>query len=173
MIREATPADIPFLLDLAKERYDRPFDVEAAKAFLRASMLEPSSVVLRSDNGAAVVSITRAFWNEKPRAYLVFIVSRPTRGMIGDGMRLARAADAWRRGRGAVAMHFGEDTGINMGVLAKRLGARVDRPSYVLDTGPVAEEAAPARLSGSTLLDRMLSSPGLLSGRPNLSVVKA
>lgn len=174
MIRRATYNDIPFLLEVARERYAQRFDDTAVTEFLRRAIAEPSMLVLRSEAGGAVASITRQFWGGNPRAYLLFVAARAGRGLVADGVRLVRAVDEWRRSRGAESLHFGEDTGIDFTPLARRLGAQVDRPSFVIRGGAAAiQQEAPAALGrGSTLLDRVLTSPSLLGGAPRLQVVK-
>lgn len=131
-------------------------------------------IALCTERGFAIAAITRAFWGDDPRAYLLFLASVPGAGLIGDGVRLTRAVDEWRRARGAVSLHFGEDTGVNFEPIARRLGADRDRPSYVI-RGGAATVAAPAPLDagrGATLLDRMLTSPHLFGGPPPLKLVE-
>lgn len=175
MIRAATSADIPFLLDVARARYTEAFDAAAVRAFLAGAIANPSLCVLRSERGGAVAAITKAFWGGPSKAYLLFIVALPGRGLASDGLALVRAVDAWRRERGAESLHFGEDTGMDFAPLARRLGATTDRPSYVIRGGQVATVAeAPASTGrGSSLLDRVLTSPNLLSGRAPLKLVES
>lgn len=171
MIRRATRDDIPFLLDVARSAYGARFESGAAATFIARALGEPSMIVLRGEHGGAVASMTRSFYDSAPRAYLLFIASRPGRGLLGEGVALVRAVDAWRRERGAIALHFGEDTGVNLAPIARRLGAAVDRPSYVIVGGESKEQAAVPVRTGPTLLDRVLLSPHLLGGRPALRVV--
>jgi hypothetical protein len=168
MIRPATTDDIPFMLRLARARYNRPFDDKQASAFLARAIRDPEMCVLVSERGAALGAITQSFW-DAPRAYLMFIVAFPGRGMIGEGVALVRAVNRWRCERGAESLHFGEDTGLNFAPLARRVGAEVDRPTYVLRGGAKAQpEARP----GTTLLDRMLGYPGLMGSAPLLKLVE-
>lgn len=174
MIRPATVADIPFLIDVARQRYTQQFDDAATRRFLQHAIADPNMLVLRGERGGAVVSITRMFWGGPTRACVLFIVALPGAGLIGEGMALMRAADKWRREMGAEALHFGEDTGLNFAPLAKRLGAETDRPSYVIRGGAArVKTEAPVEIGrGSTLLDRVLTSPHLLGGNPPLKLVE-
>lgn len=175
MIRPATLQDIPFLLDVARAAYAQEFDEANVRKFLVAAIPAPSMLVLRSNNGLIVASIARQFWGGPPEAYVQFIAcARPSRGLVGEGVALLRAVDTWRRERGAENLHFGEQTGINMAPLARRLGAVQQTPSYIIKGGAVRSRPAapsPVALSGSTLLDRVLNYPLLPGERPALKAV--
>lgn len=173
MIRPATIADIPFLLSVARACYSHKFDEKSVVHFLRQAMASPHMLVLRSERGLLVASIVRQFWGGEPEAFVQFLAAIPSRGLIGDGLRLVRAADEWRRERGADSLRFGEETGIQMSAIARRLGAVQDTPSFIIRGGAArsrASDAAPSGL-GATLLDRVLTYPLLPGEGPALRLV--
>lgn len=169
MIRPAVVSDIPFLLAVAHEQYNRDFDDAQASAFLARAIRDPAMRLLVGERGGALGAITQSFW-DKPRAYLMFIVARRGRGLVGEGLRLVRAIDQWRRHRGAESLHFGEDTGLNFAPLARRLGAVVARPTFAIHGGALPQEEETP--TGTTLLHRMLGFPGLMGSGPTLRLVE-
>lgn len=173
MIRAATTDDIPFLLHVARERYGARFDEKAVAIFLARAVSDRSMCVLITQRGAAIAAITRSFWGDLPRAYMMFIAALPGRGLVADGVRLARAVDAWRREVGADSLHFGEDTGLDFSALARRIGAVPDRPTYVIRGGanPAAAEI-PITAPGYTLLDRVLTFPNLMGAARTLRLAE-
>lgn len=139
MIRPATPFDIGFLITVAEERYP-PFDRNAVVEWLMQALKQPNTMVLRSDNGAAIATIAQPFWGGEMRCHLLFLCVRRAKGLsrkaFDEGVALMRAIDHWRQTRGAQSFHFSEDTGQNFRVLAKALGAEQDRPSFRLGPTP-------------------------------------
>ncbi|MGE0044742.1 MAG: hypothetical protein AB7J28_15380 [Hyphomonadaceae bacterium] len=156
MIRRATLSDLDFLIHVARTQYGAVFDEQIARAWLKEALVNPQFLILRGERGGAVAALSHLFYEKQPRVHLLFIAALPGAGMVGEGMALVREANAWRKQRGASCLMFSSGTGIDLSPLAKRLKARVEAPSYVLNDGPVAP-LQPMR-SGASLLDQMLFS---------------
>lgn len=140
MIREATSADIPFLLAVARARYPA-FDERATIAWLHQALTIPHVRVVRGDYGGGVGIVTRPFHGGPSRAHMLFTVTLPNRRM--EGYFIIKALDEWRREMGAESLHFGSDTGVDFAPFARRLGAVEERPSYRIDGGHAAVERLP------------------------------
>lgn len=118
-----------FVLDVARNKYP-PFDESRALEWLYSSLSNPNMLMLRGDHGFGIAGITYRFYDPKPLAHLVFLAVKPGGGW--EGYRLLASMIRWARDRGAV-FHLGEDTGVDFGPWARRLGGKVDRPSYIFE----------------------------------------
>ena len=129
-IRRATEADIVWGLEIAKERYpDR--DVQLGVQFVRWSMNNPNSVVLRGSSVFGIASIVMKYGFEK-RARLDMLAARSGNTAVVEALHIVRAMVRWAALNGAQG-HFriDADTGVDFGPLARRLGGHeVDPVKY-------------------------------------------
>ena len=131
MIRKATVDDFPFIIDLAVKRYPK-FDVESSLLWARKAIDLPGIMIARGEKSFAIGSIAAPFYDPTTfRGYMVFLCAQEDCGY--EPVPLARFLIKWALiERGASSFHFGEATGVNLAPLAKRLGADIDSPSYVV-----------------------------------------
>lgn len=156
-MRRAQPHDVDALLTIAERVYPQ-FNRQEARAWALQAMTLPDVAVLIEGGTCIIASITRAFWGGPRRCYLLFLFGAPTRKRGWEALRLLRAVDAWRKERGAESFHFGEDTGLDFSPLAKRLGAKLDRPSWKIEGGQKHLDIEP-----STTLKLALAGVGRMS----------
>lgn len=126
-IRRFTEADIPWALEIAKARYpDRP--VENGVQFVRWSMGNTNSVVLRGEAAFGVASIVMKYGFEK-RARLDILAAQQGNRAVVEALHIVRAMVRWATLNGALG-HFriDADTGVDFGPLARRLGGHVVDP---------------------------------------------
>lgn len=131
MIRAATLDDSEWIIDVAKEVCD-PFDIDGTRTWFQmlAQACNPDVLFIRGDFGALIATCQRTFFSpDQPTVHLVFAVSRPNRGF--EGFRMMEVMVQWGRSLGA-SVHFGSQCGLDMEPIAKRLGAVMDEPSWVV-----------------------------------------
>lgn len=131
-IRRCTLLDLPDLLVIAKSCYP-PFDQAKALAWAESSMMKPQTFgFFRTDDcwGCATVGALM-FYDAKPRGVMLFCAGR--NGKAWEAVAVMRALLEWAKAKGATSFTFGEDTGMRMEAIAKRLGAKKDRPSFKVD----------------------------------------
>lgn len=133
MIRCVSPADVPFLLELAREAYgERVEDWNQVTAWLEARTIPAEGLIfLRSDHGAAVaISPAPTFYAPSSREWHVMFLAVSGRRPGLEGYRLLKAVLMCARALGG-ALCFQSETGVDLAPLAKRLGAVVETtPSY-------------------------------------------
>lgn len=144
MIKPAKADDIDFLLAVARARYPA-FDEGQARLWLMRALTDPNMLVVRGDYGGGVAIVTKAFWGGAPKAHMLFTCALPNRKL--EGYFLLKAMDEWRKKMGAESLHFGSDTGVDFGPIAKRLGAVEETVSYRIDGGHVAKPASSVRVA--------------------------
>lgn len=125
-IRRATPDDVPFLVELAREMYaSRIGTIPGIEAggieWLRWAMSEPDRLVLVGQHSGCVASINVHYGYER-RGRIDALCARPMPGASLEAMRIVRVVLAWARERGASRVRLGADTGADFGPFAKRLG---------------------------------------------------
>lgn len=141
MIRRCTLVDIADMLAIAKSCYP-PFDETKAVEWAQSAMFDPSYGLFRDDDSWGAARVFTTWWEDRPRATSMFLTGRD--GQAWQACKVLRAMIEWSRQRGAVSFAFGEETGMRMEALAKRVGASRDRPSFKLTLAP-----APASLQRS------------------------
>lgn len=129
LIRHCTLEDVDFLIDVGRACYP-PFDEDAIRKWLESLFTNPSAMMLRSENGACIASITRLIYRDRPMCYFVFLCARPNKTL--EGYRLLKSMVECARERGASQVHIGSETGFDFAPFAKRLGWEVENPTYVL-----------------------------------------
>lgn len=154
MIQVAGHGDVADAVAIAERVYPA-FDARQAVDWLRSIIGKPNVAFLRDGDSFIIASITQSFWSP-PRCYLLFVFGKPHPGRIWEVCRLMKAVDAWRKHLGAEGFYFGEDTGVDLGPIAKRLGAKMARPSWQLEGGhrqapPLSPVLAMAMAGGGRL----------------------
>ena len=131
MIRRATEADFLRILTIAVSSY-REFDIENAYLWGVKSLENPDIAIWVGDHTFGVSGVSAPFYAPaKRRGVMLFLASEPRAGY--EPCKMLRTMIEWcLNERGATSFHLGEDTGVNLAPLAKRVGATKDRDSYTL-----------------------------------------
>lgn len=138
MIREATPADIPALIELGtrmhrESRYaTSPFDPNKCEELAHKMILIPSGCLLVAEKTHNVVGwmcggITEQWFSHQPIAFEYGLFIAPEHRDGSAGPRLVRAFMRWAKTQGAAVINMGISTGIHeerTGQLYARLGLR-------------------------------------------------
>ena len=129
-VRRFTEADIPWGLEIAKERYPNR-DVSLGVEFVRWSMRNPNSIVLRGASSFGVASIVMKYGFEK-RSRLDILAAKAGNSSVVDAIQIVRAMVRWAALQGALGFfRIDADTGVDFGPLARRLGGHeVDAKLY-------------------------------------------
>ncbi len=131
MIRRATLDDLDFLIDLAASVYG-DFNEQNARLWICKTLEVPAAVIFRGEAGAVVATVNAPFYRPAEiRAFIVFIACQDPR--LREGVRLCREVVNWGRTMGAQSLRFGSQTDCDLAPLAKRLGAKTESPSFVLE----------------------------------------
>lgn len=94
-------------------------------------ILLPNFLFIRNDVAWGCASISKFFYEATSRGAMLFIVART--GQSWAACKILRSMRDWAFSMGATSFHFGESSGMNMAPFAKRLGARVERPTYTVE----------------------------------------
>lgn len=122
-VRRATLADVPVLLEIAKELYaDRP--VANAESWLRWAIQNPERLVLIGKASAGVAQLSWNYGFER-RARLDALGALPGRASAFEALRIVRLMIQWARENGATGtFRLDADTGVDFGPFARRLGGK-------------------------------------------------
>ena len=129
-VRRCTVLDIEDMLRIANECYPH-FNQRKAIAWAEGALLNAQFGFFRTANSWGCAVLAEVFYEETPRCAMMFLAARD--GKAWEAVTVLKALVEWGRRSGATSFTFGEDTGMRMDVLAKRIGAKVDRPNYRLD----------------------------------------
>lgn len=121
MVRRATVLDIPECLAIAKACY-RPFDVPKVLRWAEGALLQPDVAFFRTEDAWGCVMKVDMFYEEKPRAIMLFLAGR--HGKAWQALAVLRTMLNWAQAQGCASFDFGEDTGMRMDVMARRIGAQ-------------------------------------------------
>lgn len=130
VVRRATEADIPWGLEIARQRYPGR-NVELGLQFIRWSLGNANSIVLRGESVFGIASVVMKYGFEK-RARLDMLAAKPGNTAVVEVLQVVRAMVRWSALQGAEG-HFriDADTGVDFGPLARRLGGHeVDPAKY-------------------------------------------
>jgi len=129
-VRRFTEADIPWGLEIAKERYPNR-DVSLGVQYVRWSMGNANSIVLRGAVAFGVASISMKYGFEK-RARLDILAAKAGNSAVIEALQIVRAMVRWAALQGAQGyFRIDADTGVDFGPLARRLGGHeVDAKRY-------------------------------------------
>lgn len=128
----AVAADVPFLVGLALRAYgERIKDRAGLEAWVARVVAQPDVYVARTRDAAVIAAVQRLFYDPTPDLRLLYLASE-ARGPW-EPLSLLRAARAWGAERGCKRMQLVNDTDIDQGALARRLGPVVERKTYVVE----------------------------------------
>lgn len=129
-LRRATEADIPFMLEIGRERYGERY-TEAAIPWMRYHLKNPGSLVLVGSASMGVASINLYYGFEK-RARLDMLAAKLVKQAHWEAFQQVKAMVRWAAVNGAEGgFKIDADTGADFGPFAKRLGGlRVQYPRY-------------------------------------------
>lgn len=130
-VRRATVIDLPELLDIARASYGVQFDERKAQDFGLAALMNPNIGTFRDNDALCMVGLSEFFFEDEKRANVMFLAVRDQQSW--QAVKVIRAALQWSKLKGAGSFHFGEETGMKMETIAKRIGATKDRPSFRID----------------------------------------
>ena len=133
MIRPATVEDIPRILEMADSAYpEQEWDAESVARWGEVALQSPNVLCLVGDRAFGLSTVTSPFYNPKlVRGYMVFLAG--VEGCGWEPCKILRAMVSWAlQEKGAASYHLGEQTGIDLSPLAKRVGAALDSASYVV-----------------------------------------
>lgn len=132
MIRDATLADLPFMLNLGREmfcesRFSKNFEFDVTKGLrmLRAHIESPEGIAIVSEHGMIVGAVEEHWFAQGLRAddRIIYVSKEHRRGR--EGLMLIRAYMKKARELGAREIHIGNGAAIvdgRLGKLFERLG---------------------------------------------------
>lgn len=103
-------------------------DWSAARAFIARCADSTSALAIRTDRAFLVAVLSPVYFWSRIAAQNMILVAEP--GAIWDAVRLARRARDWAAERGAVKYCLAAETGIDLGPIARRIGAIPDPACY-------------------------------------------
>lgn len=135
MIRRAVADDIPHIVELAKARYGA-FHEENVRDWLNKAVVMDNYLVLIGERCAGVCTVHPFFYNPSElHATQLYEVAAPGAGW--EPYKLFKGLVNWALAdKGAIEYHFGSATSTDLSPFAKRYGAELDRPSWVIRNGP-------------------------------------
>jgi len=136
MIRPATADDLDRIFEISREAYPQyQIDQEECRQWALRALQNPDVLIAVGERSFGISGVSAPFWApSKRRGVMVFLAS--TNGSGYEPCALLRYMVKWAlKDRGATTYHFGEDTGANLAPLARRVGATLDRASYVVTNG--------------------------------------
>ena len=121
--RTVTYDDLPWLLSLAYRRY-RSFDPGKTLSWLVEVIRSPQALVLRDDDACCITVITTSPWHTPTESEAHVVFAFADKGKHWQLVRLLRQSVQWARMRGCKLWRCHSDTEYDVGVLAKRIGAK-------------------------------------------------
>ena len=131
MIRRATEDDAPHLLAIAAYAYPE-FDLAASIQWAEGAFQNPDIGIWVGERTLGVSAVSAPFYKpSQRRGVMLFLAAEPGAGY--EPVKMLRTMVEWCLfEKGAESFHAGEDTGINLEPLMRRIGATLDRPSYTV-----------------------------------------
>ena len=130
MIRKATKADIPRILDIALQAYGFDNDI-LGTAWLEKVLQDDNSLILMGGHSVGVGHCFKLFYWKKPRGHILQVASIP-KGLSRETLRLMQQLVEWLKTRGCFEVTFGSEIGTDYAPFARLLGASTAAPSYVI-----------------------------------------
>ena len=116
------------MMEVAEECYRRPFEKRKALAWGERAMLDPKMGFFRAPEAWGCAALGELFYEQRPKGVMLFLAAR--KGRPWQALAALRAMIDWAESQGCGSFDFGEDTGMRIDVLAKYLGASLNRPTY-------------------------------------------
>lgn len=122
-IRRATLADMPFIVEMARERYPQR-TIDQGIPWMEWAIQNPDRLVLLGPNSIGVAQALWAYGFER-RARLDMLGARAVPGAALEALRMLRLMLVWAKEKGAEGtFRLDADTGIDFGPFARRLGGK-------------------------------------------------
>lgn len=148
MIRNATTADIPSLIELGTRMYlesrysaNSPFDADKCAELAKSLISSPAGCVLVAEKEGQVVGwlgggIAEQFFSSQLMAFEYGLFVAPEHRGGSAGPRLARTFIDWAKDHGAAVINMGITTGVHAertGALYSRLGLQLTGQLYSME----------------------------------------
>ena len=131
VFRRATPADFDEILSIGRLRYTSPLiDWAFGEAWLRSALTNPNLPAFLGARSFGFLLLSKPPWEPAPQAVLLYFAARPGRDL--EPLALLRHLAAYAKQRGCSTLDGGADTGMDVGILLRRIGAK-NVPRYRLD----------------------------------------
>lgn len=122
-IHRATEADKPFMLEIARAKYDARV-IDKSIAWVEWCMGNPERLVLVGANDFGIAQVDWIYGFER-RGRLDLLASRPTAGAVLEALRMVRLMVGWAKEKGCQGtFKLDADTGVDFTAFAARLGGR-------------------------------------------------
>lgn len=122
-IRRATLADMPFIIEMARERYPAR-TIEKGIPWMQWCIGNPEKLVLIGPNSIGMANVGWQYGFER-RARLDMLGARAVAGAALEALRMIRIMLTWAKQQGAVGtFRLDADTGVDFGPFARRLGGK-------------------------------------------------
>lgn len=138
-VREASEADLPFMVAIAEECYPGR-GVVAGIEWMKRCIGSGNNLVLVGEHSIGVAQINLNYGYEK-RAKMVLLASRKTSRGALETLHMLRIMLVWAKALGATGeFALSSDTGVDFAAFAKRLGGRrIDIVEYRIPLGKEQE----------------------------------
>ena len=134
VIRRVTEEDIPWLHALCASAYPPGYyDPIASEQWLRLLLCTPSVLLLRGSSAWLNGAVSSLPWQPATREARLLPVASNSPRAAWELVKMTGMAIDWAREKGASKFYFAAVTGVDLGPLARRFGAKPVSPSYVLD----------------------------------------
>lgn len=132
-VRLIDGSDLPWALDLAKRRYP-PFDEHGALHWALCTLADRErALMIRTDDAFLCGACGAPPWAPTARQFIVMFLCAEPRA-IWQTVKLCRFSVAWAEERGAI-WRIGADVPVDLGPIARSVGAVMDLPRYIRPTG--------------------------------------
>ncbi len=130
-IRRITIDDFPDCFAIARASYNMPFDEVAMYNWALMAINQPTVIAIRDDDTFGIASVAPVAWEPGVlHGSQQFLAVR--NNAVWSACKLVKIMRDWCiEVMGAVDYHFGEATGMRMDVIAKRVGAVPNSPTFV------------------------------------------
>lgn len=128
-----TESDLPWMQMLFAKKYPDRFDPLASEGWFKNVVLKNPVLFYpaRTQNAFAISMLSLVPWLPNDFECNVAAICADD-GAVWEAGRLIRCSVAWARSRNCATWRFCSDTGIDLGALCKRVGAKAIWPRYEL-----------------------------------------
>lgn len=132
-MRRATIDDLDWMIDLAVKRFPKIVqDRDATESWLANALVNPSFCVLLDDHGFAIGVGGTTIFNKHYTVANIHTLVTEKGNHIWEAIRMARHIKLWAEQHGAEELYLADSTDIDLGPIAKRIGATEITPRYVV-----------------------------------------
>ena len=123
VIRAATLDDMPFIIELAREKYPQR-TIEKGIPWMAWAIQNSERLVLVGPNSGGVAQVSWNYGFER-RARIDMLGARAVPGAALEALRMVRMMLVWAKEQGAEGtFRLDADTGVDFGPFARRLGGK-------------------------------------------------